>query len=211
MKITRAINNRAMRHAFAIGFCAFVLAALSSVASQSGAERIEVFAAGLILLLVVISIGVLFDIVGVAVTVAQEGPLHAMAANQVFGARHAIRLVRNAHQVASFCNDVIGDVSGTLSGAIGVTLVHNLMQSPTKAGLVWGVTMMTASTAALVVGGKAYGKVLAMEQSTQIMFHIGQCMACVDRVLPFELLTDRRRSRTKRGDRTPRKRNGSAS
>lgn len=211
MKITRAINNRALRHAFAIGFWAFVLAALCSVASQSGAERIEVFAVGLILLLVVISIGVLFDIVGVAVAVAREGPLHAMAANHIFGARHAVRLVRNAPQVASFCNDVIGDVSGTLSGAIGVTLVHNLMQAQTKADLVWGVTLMTAGIAALVVGGKAYGKVLAIEQSTQIMLHIGQCMACVDRVLPFELLPDRRSSRTKRSDRSPRKRNGSGS
>ncbi len=197
MKTTRSAGTRALRHAFAIGLWAFLLAALSSVASQTGAERIEVFVVGLLLLLVIIFIGVIFDIVGVAVAVAKEGPLHAMAANQVFGARHAVRLVRNAPKVASVCNDVIGDVSGTLSGAIGVTLVHNLMQTPSDRTLVLGVTLMTACIAALVVGGKAYGKVMALEQGTQIMFRIGQMVALLDQVLPFDLVPDRKHHRSR--------------
>ena len=49
MKTTRSAGTRALRHAFAIGLWAFLLAALSSVASQTGAERIEVFAVGLLL------------------------------------------------------------------------------------------------------------------------------------------------------------------
>ena len=205
MKTTRSVGTRALRHAVAIGLWAFLLAALSSVASQTGAERIEVFAVGILLLLVVIFIGVVFDIVGVAVAVAQEGPLHAMAANQVFGARHAVRLVRHAPQVASFCNDVIGDVSGTLSGAIGVTLVHNLMQNPSDRQLVLGVTLMTACIAALVVGGKAYGKIMAIERGTQIMFRIGQLVALVDQVLPFELIPGRKHHRSRTAGKAARK------
>jgi hypothetical protein len=96
-------------------------------------------------------------------------------------------LVRNAHQVASFCNDVVGDVSGTLSGAIGVTLVLKLLEAPAQKEVILATTLMTACIAALVVGGKAYGKVMAIEQGTEIMFHMGQVVAAVDRLLPFDL------------------------
>ena len=161
------------------------------------------FAAGLVLLLIVILVGILFDIIGVAATVAQEAPLHAKAAHQVFGAKHAVWLVRNAHQVASFCNDVVGDVSGTLSGAIGITLVLKLFAPPTERELVVDTTLMTACIAALVVGGKAYGKVFAIEQGTNIMFRTGQLLACVDRLLPFNLLPSKVRSRPRSSSKKP--------
>jgi hypothetical protein len=193
--MTRQAHGKAARHAVAIGLWAFLLASLTSLASQMGAERIELFAVGVILLLVVIFVGIVFDIVGVAATAARETPLHARAARRVFGARHAVWLVRNAHQVASFCNDVVGDVSGTLSGAIGVTLVLKLLDGPTERELVLGISLMTACIAALVVGGKAYGKVLAIERGTEIMFRTGQLVACLDRVLPFDLLARLRRQR----------------
>ena len=188
MKMSRQSQVKAVRHAVAIGLWSFLLAGGASLASQMGAERIDMFAAGIVLLLVVILVGVLFDIIGVAATVAQEAPLHAKASRQAFGATHAVWLVRNAHQVASFCNDVVGDVSGTLSGAIGVTLVLKLLAQPTERGLTFGTSLMTACIAALVVGGKAYGKVLAIEHGTQIMFHTGQFIAWLDRLLPFNLL-----------------------
>jgi hypothetical protein len=188
MKMSRQSQFKAVRHAVAIAFWSFLLAGGASLASQAGTERIDLFAAGLVLLLIVILVGVLFDIIGVAATVAQEAPLHAKAAHQVFGATHAVWLVRNAHQVASFCNDVVGDVSGTLSGAIGVTLVLKLLSEPTERGLVLGTTLMTACIAALVVGGKAYGKVLAIEQGTEIMFRIGQVLASFERLLPFDFV-----------------------
>jgi hypothetical protein len=191
MKMSRKAQVKAVRHAVAIGLWSFLLAGGASLASQAGAGQIDMFAAGLALLLVVISVGVLFDIIGVAATVAQEAPLHAKAAHQVFGATHAVWMVRNAHQVASFCNDMVGDVSGTLSGAIGVTLVLKLLDGPTEGRLVLGTTLMTACIAALVVGGKAYGKVLAIEQGTEIMYRIGQLVACFDRLLPFDLLLPR--------------------
>ena len=60
----------------------------------------------------------IFDIIGVAVTAAREEPFHAMAVDRVSGAQQAIRLVRHADKVATFTNDMIGDVAGTLSGAV---------------------------------------------------------------------------------------------
>jgi hypothetical protein len=187
VKLKAKIRAKATRHAMAIGLWSFFLAGLSSLASQTGAERIDVFVAGLALLLFVILVGIVFDVVGVAATVAREPPLHARAARRVFGATHALRLVRNAHQVASFCNDVVGDVSGTLSGAIGVTLILKFLDTPGELEMILGTTLMTACIAALVVGGKAYGKVLALERGTEIIFRIGQLVACLDRVVPFDL------------------------
>jgi len=186
-----------------IGLWSFLLAGGASLASQAGTGSIDMFAAGLMLLLIIILVGILFDIIGVAATVAQEAPLHAKAAHQVFGAKHAVWLVRNAHQVASFCNDVVGDVSGTLSGAIGITLVLKLFHPPTERELVVGTTLMTACIAALVVGGKAYGKVFAIEQGTNIMFRTGQLLACVDRLLPFNLLPPKVRSRSRSSSKKP--------
>src|SRR5690554_1680997 len=78
------------------------------------------------LLLFVILIGVLFDIIGVAATAGNEAPFHAMASNKVSGAKQAIWLVRNADGVSTFCNDLVGDVAGTLSGAIGVAVIFRI-------------------------------------------------------------------------------------
>ena len=203
MKMNRQSQVKAVRHAVMIGLWSFLLAGAASLASQAGTGSIDVFAAGLLLLLIVILVGILFDIIGVAATVAQEAPLHAKAAHQVFGAKHAVWLVRNAHQVASFCNDVVGDVSGTLSGAIGITLVLKLFDPQTERELVVGTTLMTACIAALVVGGKAYGKVFAIEQGTNIMFRTGQLLACFDRLLPFNLLPPKLRSRQRPSSRKP--------
>ena len=203
MQAKRNSHATALRHALAIAVWSFLLASAASLASQFGAERIDIFAIGLALLLVVILVGVIFDIVGVAATAAQEAPLNARAARGAYGATHAVRLVRNAHQVASVCNDVVGDVSGTLSGAIGVTLVLKLLEGrPTEAELLVGTTLMTASIAALVVGGKAYGKVIAIEKSTEIMFQVGRLLACIDRLLPFDLLPPVKRRRSRRTDST---------
>lgn len=68
------------------------------------------------ILLVIVLIGILFDIIGVAVTAADVKPFHSMAAHRVPGAQEALKLLRNAEKVSSFCNDVVGDICGIISG-----------------------------------------------------------------------------------------------
>lgn len=150
-------------------------------------KEITIVAISLVILLVVIVIGILFDIIGVAVATAQEPPLHAMAARQTPGARHAVHLVRRAHSVASFCNDVVGDVCGTLSGAIGATIVFTVLRHASEPLQVVGATFMTAAVAALVVGGKGYGKAFAIEEGTQIIFHCGRFLAWIESHLHIRL------------------------
>ena len=59
--------------------------------------------------------GIFFDIIGVAVTVANEHEFHAKATKKVKGSKDSIKLIRNAPKVANICADVIGDICGVLS------------------------------------------------------------------------------------------------
>jgi CBS domain containing-hemolysin-like protein len=171
---------------------AVLIALPVGLASQTALKEVPYVAMSGLVLLLIIGIGVVFDVVGVAATAASEAPLHARASRGVFGARRAVRLVRNAHMVASFCNDVVGDVSGTLSGAIAMAIVVQLVATGSVWTVVTGSTIMSALVAGLIVGGKAYGKVFAIRHSTDIMFAAGRCVEIACR--PFSWLGRGRRS-----------------
>ena len=79
----------------------FLSIAISAVLSLLSSEVLE--SAGLILacgvLAFFILLGIVFDIVGVAVTASDERPFHSMAARKVPGAREALRLIRRAKEL----------------------------------------------------------------------------------------------------------------
>ena len=87
----------------------FVLSIIFSFLSDTAASSLPIIPA-IIVLALVIFIGVIFDIVGVAVTVADESEFHAKATKKVRGAKESIRLIKNASQVSNICADVIGDI-----------------------------------------------------------------------------------------------------
>lgn len=129
-----------------------------------------------IILLTIILVGILFDVIGVAVTSADETPFHAMAARKVPGARESIRLLRQAEKVSSICNDVVGDICGVVSGSASATIAVQLLQSfefswPRVVSLV-----MSALVAGLTVGGKAIGKTFAVNSSTAIVHFVGKTL-----------------------------------
>jgi CBS domain containing-hemolysin-like protein len=127
------------------------------------------------ILLIVVLLGIVFDIVGTAVTAAQEAPFHAMASDRVTGARTAMAMVRNADRVASFCNDVVGDICGTVSGAIGSALVIDLVihyQVFRYEDLI--SIIMVGLVAAVTVGGKAWGKAFAIQRANFIILQVGK-------------------------------------
>jgi hypothetical protein len=71
----------------------------------------------------------LFDIIGVAVTAADERPFHSMAAHKEKGAAEALYLLHNASHVSSFCNDVVGDICGIVSGTTAAVIVSRLQSA----------------------------------------------------------------------------------
>ena len=122
-----------------------------------------------LILLIIIFVGIIFDVIGVAVTSADEKPFHSMAARKVAGSQEALRLLRRAERVSSICNDVIGDICGVVSGCASATIATQLLQRFTfSAPQVIGL-LMSALVAGLTVGGKAVAKGYAIRSSTQIV------------------------------------------
>ena len=152
-------------------FClTFILSILMSYVTTNGISNLDTIPAILILLLVVF-IGILTDLIGVAVTVADESEFHAKATKKVKGAKTSIRLIRNASIVANICADVIGDVCGVLSGAISALVAVKLTESY---GLPSNVQfIISALVASVTVGGKAIGKNIANKSSTSIVYIVG--------------------------------------
>lgn len=129
---------------------------------------------GVILLLLVMMIGILFDIIGVSVTTAEEKLFHAMASNNIEEGKIAIGLIKNADKVSSFCNDVIGDMAGIISGALGATLLTKIALHFDNVNVAILGTLITASVAAATVGGKSLGKSVAILKYREIIFAISK-------------------------------------
>lgn len=175
----KARGNKAINSFMLIGAITFTLAVITSVASVFFLYRITSLLLAFTILMVIILIGVIFDIIGIASTAATEPPFHAKASERVVGAAEAVELVRNADRVAAFCNDVVGDVCGILSGAVGATIALKvLQQKPTWDEMVVTV-IMTAIIAALTGGGKAVGKSMAITDANIIVFKVGKILAWV--------------------------------
>ena len=129
----------------------------------------------LVILTLIVLIGIVFDIIGMAVATADEKPFHSMAARKVPGASECIRLLRNAERVSSICNDVIGDICGVVSGSASAMIAAEVIA--TIPGFSWPklITLtMSATVAALTVGGKAIGKTFAINSSTPIIHCVGR-------------------------------------
>jgi CBS domain containing-hemolysin-like protein len=161
--------NQGYHRIWLIAVSTFVVTFFVSGATRGFLEAVSPFVS-VVLLLIVILIGILFDIIGTAVVSAHESPFHAMAAKRVFGASHAVRLVRRAGEVANFCNDLVGDVAGTLSGAMGAMLVASL-QKPLL------IVIMAPIVSTLTVAGKALGKGPAIKHANMIVYRVARILA----------------------------------
>lgn len=148
----------------------FILSIVFSYISTNAISSLELFPAVLILI-VTIFVGIIFDIIGVAVTVANEQELHAKASKKIQGAKTSIKLVRNSPKVANICADVIGDICGVLSGSISALVTIKITE---KFGLTFNLQfIISAIVASLTVGGKAIGKGIAQRNSTKIVHMVG--------------------------------------
>ena len=129
-----------------------------------------------LILLAIILVGIIFDIIGMAVATADEKPFHSMAARKVPGAQESIQLLRNAERVSSICNDVVGDICGVVSGSASATIAAQILANfdfgwPQIVSLA-----MSALAAGLTVGGKAIGKSYAVNSCTQIVHTVGRVL-----------------------------------
>jgi len=129
----------------------------------------------LLSLIVLVMIGIITDIIGTAVTSADEQPFIAMASKRITGAKQALRLIRRAERVSSLLNDVVGDIVGIISGSAGSVIAVYLVSLGLKSAV--ASMLITAFTSAFMIGGKAYGKGLAIENSDRIVLFVGKVAA----------------------------------
>lgn len=149
-----------------VAITTFLLSLFFSYISNTAITGLAVIP-GIIILLLVIGVGVLFDLIGVAVTVAKEEEFHARASKKVKGSKTAIKLIRNSPKVSNFCADVIGDIAGVLSGAISAMIALKLTET-------YGMSssfqfIVSALVASLTVSGKALTKEIAKRNANKIL------------------------------------------
>ena len=139
-----------------------------------------------VILICIVLTGILFDIIGVAVTAADEVPFHAMASRKVPEAEDALRLIRNAGKVSSFCNDVIGDICGVISGSAAAVIAARVLILSKSKSEIFITLLLSAVVSGMTVGGKACGKSLAMNSSTAVVRTAARVL-CFFRTLPRRL------------------------
>ncbi|MGP4067778.1 hypothetical protein [Halobacillus sp. B29] len=185
--------KKSLKFSLSIAVITFVLAAIFSVISSSVLSGV-MWIIGLVIVFIIVFTGVIFDMLGIAATAAHEKPFHAMASEKVSGAKEAIIIVRNADRFASFCNDVIGDISGIVSGtasAIVVLQVANVLgYSDGSTVQITISVILTSIVAALTVGGKALGKFFAINSSTKIIFFAARVIAWLESTTKIRILSN---------------------
>lgn len=153
----------------------FILSIVFSGISTIMADKFNTIILVVITILV-IAIGIIFDMIGVAVLTSNEANLHAKASKKLKGAKEAISLLKNATKVSSVCNDVIGDICGIVSGSLGAVLTLEIANYFNFSATITTI-MVTAVISALTVGCKAIFKEVATKNSDSIVFAVGKILS----------------------------------
>ena len=144
----------------------FFLSVIFSFTSNVITSNANIFVMILITLLVIV-IGIIFDMIGTATLSSNEAAFHAKSSRKIKGAKEAISLLKNSVKVASICNDVIGDICGVLSGSISASIALKITAS---FGISFNIQfLISALVASLTVSGKAIGKTIAQKSATKIV------------------------------------------
>ncbi len=157
-----------------VAILTFILSFIFSYISAVAVSKLNIPLA-IITLLVVVLLGITFDLIGVSVSIANPEDFHAMASKRIPGSKEAIKLIKNSAQVSNFCADVIGDICGVLSGSLAGMI-------SLKLAAIYGMEeyiqiLVAALVAALTVGGKAFTKDLAKKDPTSIVFFISKIIS----------------------------------
>lgn len=188
-KKTKSMREYNMKWVLNITIITFILAVFISFASEAILRNTKVYIAFTILI-VIVFLGIISDLIGIAVATADEKPFHSMASKKINGAKFAIKLIKNAGPVSNFCNDVIGDIAGIISGAAGaiilveVSKIYNIVNTAVYSIILSGVV------AAITVGGKALGKEIALRKSKEIVFSVAKILYWVKSNLKIDFLPE---------------------
>ncbi|MGV8907272.1 MAG: hypothetical protein ACOH15_11820 [Acetobacterium sp.] len=161
-----------------ITIATFFLTLLISYISDVILSNTPIFVA-FIILLIIVSLGILSDIIGIAVTAVNIQPFCAMSSKKIKGAKISVSLVKNATRVSNFCSDVVGDICGIVSGVTSITIVIQLGEHYPIVNVAIMTLILSSVVACLTVGGKALGKDIAMNHGISIIHGLSVIIASV--------------------------------
>ncbi len=152
-----------------------IISILFSLISESIMPDVNIIV-GIIVMLTFIFIGIIFDILGVSVTVADIRPYHSMAAKKIKGAKTAVFLSKNASKVSSIFCDIVGDICGIVSGSAGVYIALKL-SNILNINVLLSSLIITGLISGLTIGGKAIGKDYAINNGTTILYRFSKILS----------------------------------
>ena len=153
----------------------FILTIITALLSYSWVESIN-FLPAVTILILIISIGIISDMIGIAAAAAEEEPFHAKASKKVFGARKGLFLLRHANRVSNFMCDIVGDICGIISGSLGLVIVIKMAkrwQLPNS----WIDLIVLSIIASLTVGGKSFLKSYGIKKANEIILFVGKILS----------------------------------
>ena len=126
-----------------------------------------------IVLVIIVLVGILFDLLGTAVLTAESQSFESMASHKIRGSKEAINIIKKANVFSSIFNDVIGDTCGIISGATAAAIILKLAIENNSASFMIS-TLLSAVVAACTVGGKAFGKTIGMKHASSMVWFIAR-------------------------------------
>lgn len=163
--------NWAVKATFISFFMTIAFSLFSELIVRSASVYISAF---IVLLLVIISI--IFDMIGTAMASAEQAPFVAMSSRKVRDAKEVLGLIKNTDKVCSICNDIVGDICGIVSGAATSAIIYNVVIAKNISSSLMEMIFtifFSAIVACLTIGGKAFGKTIALKRSKDILLLVG--------------------------------------
>ncbi len=159
-------------------FITFLIAAAVNTGSELALTDSQWWLATL-LTVVILLLGVLFDIIGTAATACDIGPFHAMASRKIRGGKTAVRLAQKRDIVSSVCCDIVGDICGIVSGVCGAALASEAIGG-LELSAAWNIVVKVAIysvISTLTITFKALGKNIAVKKSNGIIMGVAKALS----------------------------------
>lgn len=164
----KRLNRKLKFWALKVFLISLILTAGISIVTELLMDKLSITAAALLILIIVL-IGVAFDIIGIAFATCDTTPFVSMASRKIKRAKSALMLLRNASVVSNICGDVVGDICGIVSGAAGAAIAVKIISTAPSTPEIVITIAISSLIAAVTVAGKAAGKKLAINKNKQIV------------------------------------------
>lgn len=159
-------------------FITFLLAAAVNTGSELALTDSDWWLAT-ILTVVILLLGVVFDVIGTAATACDVEPFHAMASRKIRGAKTAVRLAQKRDIVSSVCCDIVGDICGIVSGVCGAALAAEAIGGLGLSN-VWMIVikvLIYSVISTLTITFKAIGKNIAVKKANGIIMGVAKVLS----------------------------------